>query len=171
MIGLQWKPDVTLGDVLTVVGFAFTLVSLIFAVREIRRNTLAQRTRFLLDFTERYFSDTDVRRFFYEIDYNRFRFYLTKFTGSDEERWLDSLLYTFDVIGRMIRTGAVTLDEVSIVAFQASRVLGNPEVDKYLKWLDEEYEREGRPGPAHSDARYLMGAIKATTRTRRSKTG
>jgi len=171
MIGLQWKPDVTFGDVLTVVGFAFTLVSLIFAAREIRRNTLAQRTRFLLDFTERYFRDTDTRKFFYKIDYNKFRFHLSEFIGSDEERWLDSLLYTFDVIGRMVRTGAVTLDEVSIVAFQASRVLGNPEVGRYLEWLDGEHEEEGRPGPAHSDARYLMRAIKAATRTGRSKTG
>lgn len=170
MTGLQWNPEVTFGDILTVVGFAFTILSLIFAAREVRRNTLAQRTQFLLDFTERYFSDNDVRKFFYKIDYNKFQFDLDEFICSDEERWLDSLLYTFDVIGRMVRTGAVTLDEVSIIAFQASRVLRSPEVEKYLRWLDKEHAQEGRPGAAHSDARYLMQAIMASTRASKSKT-
>jgi len=160
MSNLLWNPEFTFGDILTLAGFIFTIASLILAAREVRRNTTAQRTQFLLDFTERYFADNDVRKFFYKIDYNKFKFDVKELVGSDEERWLDSLLYTFDLIGRMVRTGAVTLDEVSIIAFQASRVLGNPEVEKYLDWLDKEHAHEGRRVPAHSDARYLRRAIK-----------
>jgi hypothetical protein len=156
VISLQWNPEVTFGDALTIVGFVFTILTLVFTALEIRRNTLAQRIKFLLDLTERYFSDTAVRKFFYKVDYRQFRFDEDTFTGTDEERWLDSLLYTFDLIGFMVRTKAVRLDEVRIIAFQASRVLNNDEVKKYLLWLDEEHAREGQPERAHDDARYLI---------------
>ncbi|HEU0054366.1 MAG TPA: hypothetical protein VFQ39_14360, partial [Longimicrobium sp.] len=79
-------------------------------------------------------------------------------------RWLDQLIYTFDLIGQVLRMKAVTANEVQIFAFQASRVLRNSEVRKYLEWLDREYERENRPTPAHADARYLAAAVlKSTT--------
>lgn len=155
MVAPQWEPNVSLGDVLTLLGLALTLISLLFATRGIRQNTLAQRSRFLLDLTERYFADTDVRRFFYKVDYEEFKYDEDAFPGSDEERWLDSLLYTFDIIGYMVRVRTVTLDEVGVVAFQVKRVLGNPEVIRYLSWLDTEHGT----GLAHPDARYLMQAI------------
>jgi hypothetical protein len=66
---------------------------------------------------------------------------------------------------------AVTEKEVDVLAFQASRVLRNPEVVKYLNWLDGEYEREGRPTPAHADARFLVETLFRTKRLKRSDAG
>jgi hypothetical protein len=94
--------------------------------------------------------------FFYRLDYGQFLFDPTTFCGSADELMLDHLVYTFDVIGRVVRMGALTTSEAQVFAFQASRVLRNPEVDKYLAWLDNEYAREGRPTSAHGDARYLV---------------
>jgi hypothetical protein len=159
MIDLEWNPQVSIGDFLTIIGFAFTLIGLIFAVIEIRRNTRVQRAQFLLEFTERYFSDSDVRKFYYKLDYNEFELDFDKFIGSNEERWLDSLIYTYDIIGRLVKMKVLNTEEVDIIAFQASRVLKNSEVIKYLNWLDEEYVQEGRPAPAHKDARFLVETV------------
>ena len=113
----------------------------------------------MLDITERYFSNEEVRKFYYKLDYNQFDWTEKTFVGSDEERWLDHLVYTFDLVGQLVRMGAVTKKEVEILAFQASRVLNNVSVKKYLRWLDGEYKSEGRPTPAHADARYLVETL------------
>ncbi|MCA1594060.1 MAG: hypothetical protein LC754_15700 [Acidobacteria bacterium] len=168
MTSLQWNPEVKLGDVLTLIGFVLTLTGLYFANVQLRRNTKVQRAQFLMDTTERYFSDVEVRKFYYRIDYKKFRFDPDKFMGSDEERWLDSLLYTFDVIGRMVKMGALTATEVEIFAFQASRVLRNSEVKKYLNLLNRDYEIEGRPTPAHEDALSLVETLFENSKLERS---
>jgi hypothetical protein len=167
MPDLRWNPEYDIGDVLTLVGFTFTILGLVFAGFELRRNARVQKAQFLLDITERYFSDTDVRKFYYKLDYNKFTLDFNKLIGSDEERWLDSLLYTFDLIGRLVKMRAVTGKEVDVLAFQASRVLRNSEVVKYLNWLDGEYEREGRPTPAHADARFLVETLFRAKRLKR----
>lgn len=159
MFSLQWNSEISIGDILTIVGFIFTIISLVFAGVQLRRNTSVQRAQFLLDITERYFRDSEIRKFFYDLDYRNFTLDFQKFIGSDEERWLDSLLYTFDVIGQMVKTGVVTREEVDVIGFQASRVLRNPEVQKYLEWLDGEHKREGRTERAHDDARFLAETL------------
>lgn len=154
-----WNPELGWEQIFTLFGFIAAVISLIFAAREVRRNTLAQRAGFLLTLTERYFADNEIRKFYYQIDYHHFIFDLKSFVGSDEERWLDTLLYTFDVIGSLVRMNGVTINEVKIFAFQASRVLNNPEVKKYLAWLDEQYRREGKAYIAHEDARFLIARL------------
>jgi hypothetical protein len=170
MFDLKWNPELKLGDILTLIGFVLTLAGLYFAIVQLRRNTRIQRAQFLMDATERYFSDSEVRKFYYKIDYNDFKFELDKFMGSDEERWLDSLLYTFDIIGRMVKMKVLTANEVDILAFQASRVLRNSEVGKYLNWLNGEYKEEGRPIPAHADALFLVKTLFDNNKLERSST-
>lgn len=160
LFALQWKAEVSVGDLATALGFIVATIGLFFAVKQLRQGALEQRANSLLELTERYFADNDVRKFYYRLDYNQFSLDLDKFAGSDEERWLDQLIYTFDVIGQVVRMGALTPSEAQIFAFQASRVLNNPEVKKYLDWLDGEYAREGRPTPAHADARYLVQTLR-----------
>ena len=116
MFPLQWKSEIGVGDILTFLGFLAAAGGLVFTAVQLRLGTRVQRAQFLLDTTERYFADTDVRRLYYDIDYNKFSLAFVggepnafqrgtntpkPFIGSDEERWLDNLLYTFDVIGRV----------------------------------------------------------------------
>src|SRR5437763_14663984 len=95
-------------------------IGILFAYLELRRNTHIQRGQFLLGATERYFAESEARRLFYDIDYNRFKLTFVEgnpvtvergdggakpFMQSEEERSLDNLLYTFDVIGRLVALG------------------------------------------------------------------
>jgi len=114
MFVLEWKPEITIGDVLTAISTILAAIGLVFAGLQLRQNALVQRAQFLLDITERYFEDSDVRRFYYKLDYREFTFKdssvqefyykldckdfdpdFKKFIGSDEERWLDQLIYIF----------------------------------------------------------------------------
>ena len=158
MPDFRWNPDLRISDFLTLFGFALTVASLFFAGIGLRRTARVQRAQFLLNITDRYFTDTDVRRFFYRLNYERFQFDRQTFFESEDERHLDTLLYRFDLIGRMLEIGVVSVKEVEIMAFQASRVFDNAEVKKYLDFLDEDYRRlvDRR---AHEDARFLASRI------------
>jgi len=167
MFVLQWKPEITIGDILTAIGIIVATIGLVFAGLQLRQNTLVQRAQFLLNITERYFADSDVRSLYYKLDSYEFVLNLDSFIGSTEERLLDQLLYNFDIIGRMVKMGAVTISEVQILAYQASRVLNNPEVQKYLEWLDATYYREGIPSLPHKDAKFLVKCLSEENTFRR----
>lgn len=157
MFGLQWIPEFRPADVLTVIGFLATGFALWFTWREFRRNGRVQRAQFLLDITNRYFSDAEIKNLYYQIEWEKFKFnYETLGHGGKEEQALDNLLYTFDIIGHLVKIGTLNKEDVNIIAYQAARVLNNAEVQKYLVWLDGWYKKVGRLHPAHADARYLV---------------
>jgi hypothetical protein len=81
------------------------------------------------------------------------------FFGSDEERLLDALLYTFDVIARVVELGAMSEGESRVFAFQAARVFRDKYVVVYLQWLDRERTRFGGDVPSHKSARDLVDRI------------
>jgi hypothetical protein len=181
MFALQWKPEVSIGDISTALSFLTAFVGLVFAAVQLRRSIVVQRARFLLDATERYFGDTDVRRLYYDIDYCRFRLEFVDgepanvqrgdqppkpFIGSDEERLLDTLLYTFDVIGRIAESGALHGKEARLFAFQAERVFHNSEILRLLAWLDNERRRFGGELPTHRAARKLVERVSSRSKAR-----
>jgi hypothetical protein len=101
-----------------------------------------------------YFGDEQTRRFFYQLDWGKWHFDPQRIANAEEEPWLDSLLYNLDVIGRMVRIGALHLEDAKLIAFQAARVLNNEEVARYLEWLGKDYAKHSLPLP-HQDARFL----------------
>jgi hypothetical protein len=106
--------------------------------------------------------DQALRNFFYELDYNTWKFNEKKFPGSKDEPILDKMLFVFDLLGRFAASGNIALGDLSIIAFDASRVLHNPEVQRYLTWLDGEYREAGYPTPAYEGARRLAGRLITT---------
>jgi hypothetical protein len=154
----EWSPKVDLGNILSGIGFLLTFVTVLFAGLALRKTVRVQRADFLLKLTERYFKSEEVRDFYYQLDWDKWSFSLDQFIASKEERLLDSLLYSFDEIGQVLRLGVLDKTQARIFAFQASRVLGNEEVQKYLRILDADYRDEGLSG-AHPDARYLVSRL------------
>ena len=72
LFALQWKAEVGVGDLLTALGFIVAVIGLFCAVQQLRRGVLEQRANSLLELTERYFADNDVRKLLYRLDYNQF---------------------------------------------------------------------------------------------------
>lgn len=159
-----------------------TIVAILLAFRELRLNTRVQRAQFLLNATNRYFSDGPERDLYYDIDYRRLKIDFehgepstvsrgekgtTKpFLGSEEEHQLDNMLYNFDIIGRILEMGALDPRDARIFAFQAKRVLSNSEVQKYLVWVTSQRIVFGGEIPAHRAAQKLVdqsGLSKADT--------
>lgn len=164
---MNFNLEVTLGDVLTLIGFTATGVGLFIALVQMKQNFKVQQAQFLLGITNVLFDDSNLRKFFYKIDYEKFKFdknNLNKFKGSDEERWLDSLLYHYDSLGKMVRMKLIKLEEVEFLFFEVIQIFRNREVNKYITWLESEYDMHGtvndtkRKRP-HDDARWLFEQI------------
>jgi hypothetical protein len=156
------------GAIVAALGFFFALLQL-------RSSTKVQRSQFLLDATQRYFGDVEVRQLYYDIDYEKFSLVFENgepskvirgddspvcFKRSEHERNLDALLYSLDTIGRIYKMGVLKRKDAEIFAFQARRVLENSEVKKYLEWIDQEREKFDGERPPHQAARLLSKLAK-----------
>jgi hypothetical protein len=165
---LQWDPKVDLGNILTAAGFILTAATVLFAAITLRASVRVRRAEYLLKLTERYFKDAEVRKSYYKVDWGDWRLEGSIGSGGNEERWLDSLLYSFDSfdeIGHVLRLGVLNESDARLFAFQASRVLQNEHVSNYLKMLDDDYRKEGL-SEAHSGARYLVSRCIKSNRSK-----
>jgi len=171
---IEWDPKIGIGEVLALLGIFVAAISILYAGRQLGQNGQelqltgrVARAQFLSDVTERYFSDKEMVEFFYRLDYPNldpiFEFDPATFPGSKEERLLDKLLYTYDLVGQLVQLEVLTFDEVRLFAFQASRVLQNQEVQKYLAWLEIQYKKYGDPPlTPHEDALSLAEELLGT---------
>jgi hypothetical protein len=170
----------------TLVGFILTIAGLSFTGYNLWRNGRSQRAAMMLNMIDHYLSDVDMRDLYYRIHYGQFSNFLDEVTLPDgsvgrelkadpasrkDERSLGKLLYTFDAIGRLVKFGVLSVDEVNMIAFQAIVVLRNAEVQEYLSWQTTEYERFGRPTPAHKDALDLADMMEAYAKRWRKEHG
>src|SRR5262249_4597498 len=96
-----------------------------------------------------------LRKTFYRLDHGDWAFEPDKFPLSADESEVDHLLYIYDVIGYYAEKGIIKDDTLPIIRFEASRVIHNPQVDSYLKWLDTRYKDLRIPGSAYIYARRL----------------
>lgn len=161
---------INFGSIAEIASAIIAAVGFFFAVLELRRSTKNQRAQFLLDTTQRYFGDENVRKLYYELDYREIYIVFKNnepteilrptwpaqpFIPSDEERCLDLLLYTLDTIGRVFELGTLTQKEAEIFSFQARRVLSHPSVADYVKWVSDARKTFGGAAPAFYGAYVL----------------
>ncbi len=102
------------------------------------REAQAVRARFIFDLTGRFLEDDRERDFFYKLDYQDFISDPNGFAQSADELHLDRLLYKLTYVGKLLRDGLVSKDDLGSIRHIASRTLRNPEVIKYLRYLKEE---------------------------------
>lgn len=100
-----------------------------------------------------------MRRMPWRRQAQQWRFDARDFPMSADEPAIDHLLFVYDLIGYYAETGVIEEGELPIIRFEASRVLHNKEMVKYLTWLDDEYAGAGVTGPAYAHARKLAERV------------
>ncbi len=151
--------EVRVSDIVALLALVVTFTIATFAYRQLRIVRQVNRARFLFDLLKWYLDDSDLRRMFYRLDYNHWTFDPRTFPMSEDEPWIDHILYIFDIVDHFVELGVIRDDEIPIIGFEASRVLKNPEIMSYLTWLDNEYRLVGVKGPAYGGARKLVRRI------------
>jgi hypothetical protein len=130
--------EVTAHAVVTAILGITGLVGVAVAYDRGLRESQAVRARFVFDLTGRFLEDDRERDFFYKLDYQDFVFDPSGFAQSTDELHLDRLLYKLTYVGKLLRDGLVSKDDLGSIRHIASRTLRNPEVIKYLRYLKEE---------------------------------
>ncbi|WP_299362164.1 hypothetical protein [Winogradskyella sp.] len=169
---MNFNFDITIDTIVSIIGFAFAIIGIWFTYKQMKETSRVNRVKFIYDLTNDLFGDDKIREFFYKIDYEKFTFNLEeidKFKDSSEERWLDAILYRYDVIGRMVKTKTIPLNDIDYILFEIIQVYKNKDVKNYLKWLDGEFEDHGKLGDnkrkrAHDDFRWLAEQIEKNRR-------
>jgi len=159
--------ELSIGTVIIFLGFLATSIGLGLNFLQLRRTAKVQRNDFLFKVTNDLFTDSEFRKFFYKIDYEKFKFDSdnpNNFKETDDERHLDALLYRYDLLSRLVRTKILTLSDIEFAAFEIVQVMKNTEVNKYLTWLDNEFDTYGsatteKRARAHDDLRLLFKQI------------
>jgi hypothetical protein len=122
------------------------IAGLVGAVIAFDRNMLesrALRARFAFDINQAFFRSDSEREFFYRIEHEQFRFVPEEFSGSQDERDLDRILYRLSLVGKLLRDGVLRVDDIKFMKYIARSVLTNLEVQKYLLWLKSEAADDG----------------------------
>ena len=164
MFAFQNAGSISIADIVGLTGLFLTVSGLIFAGVQLRQNNVARRAEILLSIIDRYLGNDTQREFFYKLDYGKFTFNPSNFgTGHPDETALDAILYDLEVVGRMLRLGAISKGEVQVLVFEVHRVMLNKEVQKYLKWLEEEYRNIGLGAVPFKNARFLSDRLIGTT--------
>ena len=121
-----------------------------------------QKTRSQGELIKELFDDSELRKFFYKVDYEEFKFdtnkeFLEKFKGSDDERRLDSLLFKYNYVGKLVRDQYLDIDDINFLIFPMLQVYNNLDIKRYFDWLDSENIRWGNQNYIrHGDYRWLM---------------
>lgn len=168
LMPIELLPEVSLGEVVTVTGLAFAFVQLRIARRNSREAMRATKARFIQDLNQWFNEDEGEKAFFYRLDYSRrknaFKFDAAAFPHSEEERYLDTLLYKLSHAGALLRSGVVAVNDLTWIRFIAAATLRNEEVQKYLEWLRSPSEVPDHSSFADAIALYeqLFGPNDAT---------
>jgi hypothetical protein len=137
-------------------GFLGTILGLIFAGLQVRKNTQTQRANFLLQLANRDLDKDGGWDLFFKIEIDKFTMPdMREFDDSEEAVALDALLYHFNLIGRMVRMGVISLAEANFFKYEIKTVLGNKQVLDYLKW----FEKENKIKELYPDARALAADL------------
>ncbi len=88
------------------------------------------------------YSDPDVREAFYQVEYGEF-VYDQSFHGSQTERKIDRLMSFVDLVCDLYAQGIITEHEMRFFKYEFTRIHQNRNVQGYLEFLKDFYERVG----------------------------
>ena len=133
------EPRIAIG---TLINSSFGIVGLIgvfIAYKQFRRGKIYQQLQTARDLQQEFLSNENRIRFIYKLDYehqeNGWRFNPDSFRHSEEERYLDSLLYFFSFVGLLTKQRELSSSNLIWLRSWAKIILDNNEVLRYLEWL------------------------------------
>ena len=128
---LTLNGEVKISDI--VILFAF--IGLVLNWWQIRKNNKDKRSEFLVNLSNQWVINDDMKHIFYKIEYNNF-VYHNQFHGSDEEKKLDKLLHYFDNIAHLYSNGIMNLEDLSFLSYEFLKCYQSEGVQSYLDFLD-----------------------------------
>ena len=116
---------------------AFAAVALLINSAQSKHTNAQARAAIVAEFLERFTDDQDMQEVFYSIEYSQFEYSPESFHGSAQERQLDKLLMHFSTAALAWRASLLTAEDLHPLQYLVRRVLRDPGVDQYLRFVSE----------------------------------
>jgi hypothetical protein len=131
----------TATSIATVIGLPATLIGLVFAALQIRKNTATQRGKFFKELYEPFFFNDELRYAFELIEGRKDVFrgdYGTTDQKESEKRQkaIETLFAHFEIICSLYRRGLIHDDDMHYFDYNIQRVFNHPEFNDYRAGLD-----------------------------------
>ena len=147
---LNFTTDISISQIISACLLLVAVGGLMLTYRQMRNNYKMQKATFFKDLYSTMFADSEVRSALYMIEYNRF-VYSEQFHGSTDENIVDRLLSFSDLVCDLYAQGVLTDHEMDFFKYEFYRIYKNPNVQRYLDFLQERYSDTGHniePFPA-----------------------
>lgn len=157
---LEIVGSITVFELLSIVGFAFFLVTVGIAVKNSADVATTRRAEFSFRIWEAFMRE-DIQKAYLEIEWEKFKYpYDTEkgFESEEQEKNVDRLLYLLEEIAFLRSSGVLTSRDVDRWAYQGRRVFRNEGIKNYLEILDDWFEKQGRRVRPHDKARKLFNS-------------
>ena len=109
---------------------------------QIRRSRKQRASERIADLMKALHNDPLVRDGYYLIEYSKFK-YDEFFHDSEEEKQIDALITVFEQAAREWEAGLLSTKDVKMLSYEYLMTYQNPEIQNYLKFLQEWAERRG----------------------------
>ena len=113
----------------------FAAIGLLLNFYQSRRSDAQARAALVAEWLKRFAEAEDIQRAYYATAYSQFR-HSDDFQGSERERDVDRLLRHLSSIALAWQAGLLNTHDIRPVQYYVLRVCRNPEIKKYLDFMD-----------------------------------
>jgi len=134
--------SILLSDLINAFLLMVAIVGIFLTYHQIRMNHKIQRATFFKDLYRGFFSDQDIRKIYYQIEYGKFT-YGRDFHGTEDEQCLDRLLTFADLVCDLYDQGIITEHEMNFFKYEFKRIYQDKYIKSYLIFLKNFYQQIG----------------------------
>jgi len=113
----------------------FAAIGLLLNFYQSRQSDAQARAALVAEWLKRFAEAEDIQRAYYAIAYSQFQ-HSDDFQGSERERDVDRLLRHLSSIALAWQAGLLNTHDIRPVQYYVLRVCRNPEIKKYLGFMD-----------------------------------
>jgi hypothetical protein len=119
------------------------IVGIFLTRRQLQQDHKVQKATFFKDFYLTMWSDQEIRDFYYEIEYDKFRYSPELLGGSQQEKQLDRFLGFLDLLCDLYSQGSISEREIRFFNYELKKVHDSDHVQAYLQALSRFYSESG----------------------------
>jgi hypothetical protein len=152
---LTWGDIISMGMfIISFLGFTAALVGIWFTYtqvkqsnKQIEQNNKLNRAMFLKEFYTTMFTDEDIRKVWYMVEYNRFIYEGTdetrdeRFHESELEKATDRLLTFVDLLCSLHAREVISDEEMEFFKYEIRQMYTNEDLDRYLRHVQTSYRK------------------------------
>ncbi len=147
--------QITLPDWLKITAIFLASIGLFLNAWQQWKVYRQKRIEYVSDVLWKIYDDEELSEIYYKIEYSEFIYNSNDFHGSENEKKLDKLLSTFDILAKQYYLKLITIQDIDLISYEYLVIFQNKEINKYFDFLDSWFDKRGIKNPPFDKLRKL----------------